>query len=611
MKRIFSISLLSISLAGLVSAALPQSPAPSRVTAITNVRIFDGERVVPVGNVIIAGGKIVACGPGAAIPAGAEVIDGKGKTLLPGLIDAHVHVISADLLKQALVFGVTAVVDMFMDVTVMQAVKKAQAEGKAPDQAFLVSSGTLATVAGGHGTEYGLKIPVISSPADAAAFVDQRVAEGSDFIKIIHDDGSTYKMSTKTLTDAEVAALIDAAHKRGKIAVIHAATLKNCEDALNAGVDALAHLYFEDAFDPDFGRLAARKKAFVIPTLSILRTMSGTVDTETLSGDPDLAPYFKTADLQAMKTGVSFITRKAAYDAAVRALGQLKAAGVPILAGTDAPNPSTIFGGSLQRELVLLVSAGLSPLEALRAATSLPADKFGMKTRGRVKAGFTADLLLVSGDPTVDIMATRRIAAIWKEGHRVDRAAYATATAADRKQAEQAKSVPAPERSETGLISDFDGDKIASTFGAGWIVSTDTLYQGKSQAAMKLVAGGAEGSRGALGITGGILPGAPFKWAGAMFSPGSSTMAPVNLSSKKSISFWAKGDKRLCAVEIFAQSLGFIPATRNFTPGPEWKEYTFPFSDFKVDGSGLMAIFIGAVTDDGKFKLTIDTVRLK
>ncbi len=382
-------------------------------------------------------------------------------------------------------------------------------------------------------------------------------------------------------------------------------------DALNAGVDTLAHLYFEDAFDPAFGRLAARKKAFVIPTLSILRTMSGTVDTETLSGDPDLAPYFKTADLQAMKTGVAFITRKPAYDAAVRALGQLKAAGVPILAGTDAPNPSTIFGGSLQRELVLLVSAGLTPVEALRAATSLPADKFGMKTRGRVKAGFTADLLLVSGDPTVDITATRRIAAIWKEGHRVDRVAYATAAAADRKQADQAKAAPGPEYSASGLISDFDGDKIASSFGAGWVVSTDTLYQGKSQAALKLVPGGAEGSRGALEITGEILPGAAFKWAGAMFSPGPSMMAPVNLSSKKAVSFWAKGDKRPCAVEIFAQSLGFRPAVVNFTPGPEWKEYTFPFADFKLDGSGLMAIFIGAVTDEGKFKLTIDNVGLK
>lgn len=251
----------------------------------------------------------------------------------------------------------------------MRSVKSAQAEGRAPGRAFLVSPGTLAAVAGGHGTQFGLDIPVIASPDDARDFVDQRIAEGSDFIKIIHDDGSAYKMSRPTLTDAEVAALISAAHARGKIAVIHAATLKNGIDALNAGVDGLAHLCFNDALDPGFGKLAAAKKAFVIPTLSILRTMSGTVDTESLSSDPDLAPFFTSADLQAMKIGTPFTSGKSAYAAAERALGQFKAAGVPILAGTDAPNPSAIFGASLHRELTLLVAGGLTPVEALRAAT--------------------------------------------------------------------------------------------------------------------------------------------------------------------------------------------------------------------------------------------------
>lgn len=609
MKKSVWILISGIALTGL--SVLGRAQARPSATAIKDVRIFDGEKIVPVGTVVITGGTISACGPGAAIPPEAEVIDGRGKTLLPGLIDSHVHTFGADPLKQALAFGVTTVIDMFMEVQTMQSIKKAQAEGRAVDQAFLVSSGTLATVAGGHGTEYGLNIPVIASPADAQSFVERRIAEGSDFIKIIHDDGSAYKMPWKTLADEEVAALIDAAHKRGKKTVIHAATLKNCVDALNAGVDGLAHLYFNDAFDPNFGKLAAGKKAFVIPTLSILRTMSGTVDTESLSADRDLAPYYKTADLQAMKTEVSFITGKSAYAAAERAMGQLKAAGVPVLAGTDAPNPSTIFGASLHRELVLLVAAGLTPIEALRAATSAPAVAFGLRTRGRVKPGFVADLLLVAGDPTTDVTATRKITAIWKEGRRVDRKTYAAAAAADRGRAAQGKNAPAPEYSESGLISDFEGEKISAAFGAGWIVSTDTLYQGKSQAAMKIVPGGAEGSRGALEITGEILPGAPFKWAGAVFSPGQSMMAPVNLSSKNAVSFWARGDSRLCAVELFAQSLGFRPAVVNFTPGPEWKEYTFPFSDFKLDGSGLMAIFIGAITEEGKFVLTIDNVRLK
>jgi len=597
----------------LVQASSPagQTQSGLNVLVIKDVRLFDGEKVIPSATVVIRGGTISASGSQAAFPPGAEVIDGRGKTLIPGLIDSHVHTWSADQLKQAFAFGVTSVVDMFMDVKMMQDFKQAQTEGRALDRAFLISSGTLATVAGGHGTQFGLAIPLIASPADAAAFVEARIAEGSDFIKIIHDDGSAYKMSLKTLTDAEVTALIEAAHKKGKIAVIHAATLKDCEDALNAGADGLAHLYFNDAYDPDFGRLAARKKAFVIPTLSILRTMSGTVDTESLATDVDLAPYLKPAELQALRVGTQFTTGNAAYAAEERALRQLREAGVPILAGTDAPNPSTIFGASLHRELALLVKAGLTPVEALRAATSLPAEKFGIQRRGRVRPGFLADLVLVDGDPTAEITATRKIVDIWKEGRRVDRKTFAEAAAAEREKSERAKTAPAPEYGASGLISDFEGDTITTNFGAGWVVSTDTLYQGKSQAAMKLVPGGAEGSRRALEVTGEILPGAAFKWAGAMFSPGATIMAPTNLSAKKAINFWAKGDSRLYAVEIFAQSLGFVPAAKMFTVGPEWKEYTFPFSDFKQDGAGLMAIFIGAVTDEGKFKLTIDNVRLK
>jgi imidazolonepropionase-like amidohydrolase len=599
---------------GVLSSGSPLRTAqnrPSAAVVIKDVRIFDGDKIIPSGTVVIKDGKIAALGQGIAVPPGATVIDGHGKTLLPGLTDAHVHVWSSDQLKQALVFGVTTVVDMFMSVNLMQSIKKAQAEGQASDQAFLISSGSLATVAGGHGTEFGVAPPLISSPDQAREFVAARIAEGSDFIKIIHDDGSTYHMKWNTLTDAEVAALIDAAHKNGKKAVIHAATLKNCEDALRAGVDGLAHLYFEDAFDPDFGALAARQKAFVIPTLSILRTGSGTVDTESLIADPDLSPFLKPADKQGLQTGVLYTTGKSAYASAERALRQLKAASVPILAGTDTPNPSTAFGPSLHRELALLVAAGLTPLEALRAATSAPADMFHIAGRGRIRQGFAADLLLVEGDPASDIMMTRKIVEVWKDGVRVDRKAYAAEASAEREKAAQASSAPPPEYGESGMISDFEGDRIASAFGAGWVISTDTVYGGKSQAVMQLVKGGAAGSQGALQITGEIVAGAAFRWAGAMFSPGNTVMAPVNLAAKKGIGFWAKGDVRTYSVEIFSQARGFIPASKMFTAGPEWKEYSFPFADFQLDGGGIMAIFIGAYDEPGKFTLAIDNVRLK
>ena len=98
---------------------------------------------------------------------------------------------------------------------------------------------------------------------------------GRDFIKIIYDDGSSYSISRPTLNLATLSAVIKAAHKRGKLVVVHAATLQNCIDVLEAGADGLAHLFFNNAFDPDFGRLVARKKALVIPTLSVLQSMNG------------------------------------------------------------------------------------------------------------------------------------------------------------------------------------------------------------------------------------------------------------------------------------------------------------------------------------------------
>ena len=108
----------------------------------------------------------------------------------------------------------------------------------------------------------------------------------------------------------------------------------------------------------------------------------------------------------------------------VVSLKRLAERGVPVLAGSDPPNAGTAFGASVHRELELMVAAGLSPIAALRAATSVPARVFDLNDRGRIAPGLRADLLLVEGDPTSDIVATRNIARIWKQGVPFDREAY-------------------------------------------------------------------------------------------------------------------------------------------------------------------------------------------
>lgn len=120
----------------------------------------------------------------------------------------------------------------------------------------------------------------------------------------------------------------------------------------------------------------------------------------------------------------------AVVDEALETVRRLHEAGVAVLAGTDVPNPGTAHGISMHRELELLVRAGLTPMEALAAGTSLPADYFALDDRGRISAGRRADLLLVRGDPTTDILATREIAAIIRSGVLVDREGLGVAIAA-------------------------------------------------------------------------------------------------------------------------------------------------------------------------------------
>ncbi|HKV38463.1 MAG TPA: amidohydrolase family protein [Blastocatellia bacterium] len=576
-----------------------------------NVRIFDGAGTTDGGTVIVNDGKIVAVGKGLPIPDGAEIVDGAGDTLLPGLIDSHTHAY-LDALEQALRFGVTTELDMFTDYHYAAETRKAQAEGKHLDRADLFSAATLVTAPKGHGTEYGIDIPTIKGPDEAQAFVDARIAEGSDYIKIIYDDGSAYGLKIPTISKETMAAVVAAAHKRHKLAVVHIATLQGARDAIDAGADGLAHLFIDRAPDPEFGRFAAAHHVFVIATLTVLEGIAGIHGGATLITDPWLGPYILQAEEAGLTSGFPLrpgITYD--YPGAEEAIRQLKAAHVPILAGTDSGNPGTMHGASLHRELELLVHAGLTPSEALAAATSVPAAQFHLPDRGRISVGLRADLLLVKGDPTVDIKATRNIVGVWKLGVRLDREPYRARVEQERAGSRHSHQTAPPAGPESGLVSDFDGDTPTAQFGLGWMVTTDSVAGGKSVAQFRLVPGGANGSKGSLEITGEIKPPFAYPWAGAIFFPGAQPMTPVNLFSKKKISFWAKGDGKQYRIMIFGQSHGYIPASLTFEAGPQWKEYTFPLTSFGMDGHDVTGIAFAGGPGEGSFEFQIDEVRLE
>jgi imidazolonepropionase-like amidohydrolase len=604
---------------GFLSAAVPVLPAALFAASSAAVpllfrdtRVFDGTRVIPTADVLVRDGRIEAIGPHLSVPEGAQVIDGSGKTLMPGLIDAHAHVWTRDMLKQQLVFGVTTVLDMFTDVHFAAGMRKEQSGGQAADRADLYSAGTLITAPGGHGTEYGIKIPTLSDPSEAQAFVDARIAEGSDYIKLVLDDASAYGGHRPTLSKETLAAAIAAAHRRGKLAVVHIATLQDAEEAINAGADGLAHLFVGAKSDPDFGRLVASHHAFVIPTLTVLQSVCGTPGGEPLLTDAHLSPYLDPSDITNLKKAFT-LPNKLSCAGSFEAVKQLKAAGVPILVGDDVPNPGTAPGATEHRELELLVEAGLTPTDALTAATSAPARIFHLDDRGTIAPGKRADLLLVNGDPSRGILATRDIAGVWKDGVPADRASFSAAVAKEKEQAKIQTAAAPPAGSESGLVSDFEQAKPEARFGAGWMVSTDSMIGGKSTAAIKIAAPGANGSQGCLDISGDVAAGnAPVGWAGALFSPGKAMMAAANLSSKKSLSFWAKGEGRSYTVMIFAQSFGYQPAQQTFTAGAEWKQFSFTLKSFNgTDGHDLMGVFFGSSPTPGKFALLIDDVRIE
>lgn len=570
--------------------------------AITNVRVFDGEKTIEKTSVLIEQGKISAIGTDIKIPDKTTTYDGAGKTLLPGLIDSHTHTYG-DAQKEALRFGVTTEMDMFTDWRMLAAAKKQRESYTPTELADLWSAGTLATVPGGHGTEYGMKIPTLTTAGEAPAFVKERVKEGSDYIKIVFDDGSAYgpNVKIKSLSPEVTAALIRAAHENNKKALIHIASFQQAKTMADQGADGLVHSFIDQVADKAFIEQAKKQGMFIIPTLSVTGSLAGDDEGKKLAADAQLKEYLSVLQSNSLKA--SFPPQwqnPKVLENALASVKLLHAAGIPLLAGTDAGNPSTTHGASMHGELSLLVKAGLSPSEALNAATALPARIFGLSDRGRIAVGMRADLILVNGDPTKNIAATRAIEFIWKNGYRFNRVKTGQI-------AKQAAALPS-----SSLVSDFEQDKIGSLYGNGWNITSDKQMGGDSVATMRLVDKGANNSRGALQVTGQIKPGFAFPWAGVFFAPGEKAMQPVNYENAKELVFWVKGDGRRYNVMTFSSTQAGVPPSQGFSAGPVWSEIRLPLDGFAgLELSQVTGFSFNASAPEGQFSFMIDNVEIR
>lgn len=571
--------------------ALPSAPAAApkaaNAIAITNVSVFDGDALLPAPQtVVIRGGKIEAMAANLPIPKDAQRIDGKGATLLPGLIDAHTH-IYGDVLKDAARFGVTLELDMFTAPQGLRALQAGREDGSNVDRADVYSAGMLATSPGGHGTEYGVPIETLTKPDQAQGWVDRRIAEGSDWIKIVYERPRP-NQPFASIDQPTMAALVAAAHARGKLALAHALGAGAAQDFLAAGGDGLVHAPVQ----PLPAEVIARAKTrgvFVIPTLSVQEAFAG----GTQSGEVLLSSDSRARLSRTQKSTLAVPDRAyfpaGSLEAARANVRAMHAAGIVILAGTDAPNPGTAHGASLHAELRLLTAAGLTPIEALRAATSAPADAFKLSGRGRIKAGSQADLVLVSGDPTKDISATQRIKAVWRNGVSVPMQIVQT---------EGAPLAPM-------AVSDFQSG-LASAFGVDWHPTTDAMIGGTSTANVIRT------PDGNLRLSGEIKPGAFTAWAGASLAFSQDWSALKDVRGLSAIVFRARGTPASFRLMAFGENLSGIPAETRFQIGPEWREVRIAWSALpSLDPSALRAIALAAGPEAGPYQLEIDDVRFE
>ncbi len=432
---------------------------------IQNARIFVGNgKMIESGAVLVRGGKIAEVYEGAfpdAKKLNAEVIDAAGKTVLPGLIDVHVHLggpggfyddwskfdpqKAAEREMEAYLYcGITAVRSAGDKVDDMLKLREQFNSGeKLGTELFLC--GPLFTAEGGHGTEYAKKMPEMAragfnaqflripkTPAEARKQVDELAAKGVNAIKGILEagvPGSPFNRMDLGL----LRAVVEEAHAKKLPASIHTGGRQDVIDAVSLGADSIEHGSFRDEIpDATIAEMKAMRIAFD-PTLSVVEGLSdfakGKTDLlrrslvqqvttkELLSGTEHAATG---PEMKEMREGLSHYPLS--MELGERNLVKAWRAGVLLVTGSDAGNFLVLHGPTVQREIELWVGAGIPPAVALQAATSNAAKLLRADHRiGTIEKGKEASLLVVDGNPLQDVRALSSISVVLLKGERVQR----------------------------------------------------------------------------------------------------------------------------------------------------------------------------------------------
>lgn len=425
---------LSLVSAGPVLAQSPAASAPApRVTYVHAGTLLDRPGQAPRGpsTIVVRDGRVVEVRDGFVAPeAGAELVDLRSAYVLPGLIDMHVHlwglggdpararmealerddvddmVTAIGNMRRTLDAGFTTVRDLGSNPRGIRALRQA-VEGGEIEGPTIVNAGYMLSVTGGHGDgtngarqEFAdvigaHQLHVCDGAIDCARAVRQQVALGAQVIKFAATGGVLSNVSGglgRAMTPEEMKAIIDTAHGLGRKVAAHSHAADGTKAALAAGVDTIDHGSF---LDDEALRMFKERDAWLVPTM--------------------LAPRAAVAQARAGLLPAAVIPK--AEEATVAATASHRraiAAGVKIAFGTDT---GVSKHGDNAQEFALMVSAGMTPAAAIRAATIDAADALGRKDQlGSVEPGKWADLIAVSGDPLADVTRLEHVDFVMRHG---------------------------------------------------------------------------------------------------------------------------------------------------------------------------------------------------
>jgi len=427
-----------------VTECFGAQPLRAEALVLKNFTLIDGTGAPPQAAsavIIDSDGRIDWVGTSARLkaPGGAKLIDLHGKYVMPGLIDAHVHLglvhglkqdvdfYTTDLVQEQLrtyaAYGITSVLVLGTDKDLIFDIRAAQRAGH-PEFSHVFTAGQGLVYKGSYGGVPKLNQPVATAQ-EAQAAVDSQASKGVDVIKFWVDD-EFGTLPVRMPADISQA-IIDRAHKHHLKVIAHVFYLDNAKTLVNQGVDALAHSVRDKSIDDDLLRAMKQHRTWQLAeTLS--REASFTYTRLPFLDDPFFNRAIPPQVLQELgspqravqlEAAPNFARYKPAFETAMSNTGRAVQAGVPYGMGTDS-GPSGRFGGYFAHwELQLMVRAGLTPLQALTAATGSNAIFIGAKDQGTIAPHKWADLVVLDRDPVADIRNTRTLHSVYVAGREV------------------------------------------------------------------------------------------------------------------------------------------------------------------------------------------------